>query len=167
MIQVLIAIPIFILVTIIQTAIISNMPLLQGTADIIMLVIIAWALQEPVRTAWYWSLIGGTILGFTSALPLGITIVSYLIITGITLIIRRRIWKIPALVMLAITFIGTLFHQGLSAITLTLLGTTLPILETLELIIMPSILLNILLAIPVFAIVRDLAAWLHPEEVEI
>ena len=165
--QVLIAVPIFILVTIIQTAIVSNMPLLQGTADIALLVIIAWALQEPVRTAWHWSLIGGAMIGFASALPLSITLVSYLSITGITLVIRRRIWKIPVLVMLAITFLGTVFHQGLSAITLTLVGTPLPVLETLQLIILPSIFLNILLAIPIFAIVRDLAIWLHPEEVEI
>jgi len=165
--KVLIAIPVFVLVTIIQTAIVSNMPLLQGTADIVLLVIIAWALQEPVRTAWHWSLIGGTIIGFTSALPLSITLVSYLSITGVTLIIRKRIWKIPVLVMLAITFMGTLFHHGLSALTLSILGTPLPVLETFKLITLPSILLNILLAIPVFAIVRDLAIWLHPEEVEI
>lgn len=165
--QVIIAIPVFVLLTIIQTAIISKMPLLQGTADIVLLAVIAWAIQEPVRTAWQWSLIGGALIGFASALPLSIPIISYLSITGITLAIRRRIWKIPALVMLALTFFGTLFHHGLSAITLSLLGTPLPVLETLQQIIMPSILLNILLAIPVYAVMRDLAIWLHPEEVEI
>ncbi len=165
--QVLIAIPVFILLTIIQSAIISNMPLLQGTADIVLLVVIAWALQEQVRAVWQWSLIAGAMIGFASALPLAVPIVSYLSITGVALLIRRRIWKIPALVMLLLTFFGTFFHHSLSAIILSILGTPLQILETLRLIIMPSMLLNLLLAIPVYAIVRDFAIRLHPEEVEI
>ena len=143
------------------------MPLLQGTADIVLLVIIAWSLQEPVRVAWQWSLIGGAMIGFTSALPLAIPILSYLSIAVIAVLIKRRVWKIPALVMLVITFFGTLINQSFSAITLSFLGTPLPILETLQQIVMPSILLNILLAIPVYAIVRDFAIRIHPEEVEI
>ena len=143
------------------------MPLLQGTADIVMLVVIAWSLQEPVRVAWQWSLIGGAMIGFASALPLAIPILSYLSIAVIAVLIKRRVWKIPALVMMVITFLGTLIHQSFSAITLSFLGTPLPILETLQQIVMPSILLNILLAIPVYAIVRDFAIRIHPEEVEI
>ncbi len=165
--RVLIAVPIFIFLTIIQSAVISNLPLLQGTADIVMLVIIAWSLQEPVLAPWQWSIIGGAMVGFASALPLAIPIISYLSIASIAVLIRRRVWKFPVLIMLVLTFFGTLFHQGVSAITLSFLGTSLPLLDSLQQIIMPSLLLNILLAVPIYAIVRDFTFRIHREEVEI
>ena len=46
--------------------------------------------------------------------------------------------------------------------TLRLTGTPLTILDSLGLFTLPSILLNLLLAIPVFAMMRDLARWVYP-----
>ena len=64
---VLIAIPIMGVLAILQSSLVSRLPLLQGTPDLVMLAIIAWALQKRVQTAWQWSIIGGLVVSFYSA----------------------------------------------------------------------------------------------------
>ncbi len=163
----LIAFPIFAGLVILQGGVISAMPLLQGTADLVLLTIVAWALQERVQAAWQWSLIGGLMVSMLSALPFGVLIGAYLLTTFLALLLRRRVWKAPALAMLAMTFIGTLVVLGASWLARWLSGTLLPLGQVFNLIILPSLLLNLLLAIPAYVMVRDLANWLYPEEIEV
>jgi hypothetical protein len=163
----LIAIPILSFLTILQSAVVSRLSLLQGTADLILLVIIAWALQEPVRAAWQWSIFGGLMVGFVSAIPTILPILTYLFITGVVLLVRRRIWETPILAMFALTLFGSLFNQVVTALILNISGTPLPILDTLQLIILPSVILNLILAAPIYAVIKDLAEWVYPEEIKI
>lgn len=164
---VLLAIPLFIILAIFQSAVVSRLPLLHGTADLLLIVVIAWALQERVRSAWQWALIAGIIIGYTSALNFLIPIIGYMAVTGLALLLRQRIWQVPILAMLGVTFVGTLLINLIAALFLSITGTPLPIFETLNLIILPSVILNLLLAIPIYALVKDLSEWLYPEEIAI
>jgi rod shape-determining protein MreD len=163
----LIAIPIFSILLILQSAVISRIALLHGTADLLLLVVIAWALQKRVETAWHWSIIAGLMFSFVSALPIGVAMLGYLLVTGMTLLLRQRVWQVPILAMLVATFLGTLVTQGLALGALRLTGDPLPILQAFNLITLPSILLNLILAIPAYALLGDLAGWLYPEELEV
>ncbi len=163
----LLAIHLFGLLAIFQSAVVSRLPLLHGTADILLLVVIAWALQERVRRAWQWALIAGLMIGYMSALSIVIPVIGYLAVAGLALLIRQRIWQVPILAMLAVTFAGTLFINMITALFLSIMGTPLPLLDTLNLIILPSVILNLLLAIPIYALVKDLSEWLYPEEIKI
>ena len=163
----LLAIPLFIVLGIFQSAVVSRLPLLHGTADLILLVVIAWALQDRVRAAWQWALIAGLVVGYLSALNMIIPLAGYLLVTGMALLLRQRVWQMPILAMLAVTFIGTLLIDVMTALFLSIAGTPLPILDTLNLIILPSTILNLLLSIPVYALVKDFAEWLYPEEIDL
>ncbi len=162
----LIAVPIFSILVVLQSAIVSQVRLLHGTADITLLTLIAWALQKRVDTAWQWGLIGGLLMSLFSALPFGTLLVGYLITTALALFLRQRIWKAPILSMFAITFLGTLVVHSVSIAARWLTGVPLPVIEAYNFITLPSLLLNLLLAVPVYAIVRDIAGWAYPEEVE-
>ena len=55
----------------------------------------------------------------------------------------------------------------LSFAVLSLSGINLPVGDVLGVLTLPSVLLNMLLAIPVYAVMRDLARWVYPSpEVE-
>ena len=64
--------------------------------------------------------------------------------------------------MFSITFLGTLIVSLFSIVTLRIMGVPLPISDVLGLLTLPSVLLNMLIAIPVFAVMRDLARWVYP-----
>ena len=150
-------------VAIVQSAVLSRMPLLLGIPDLLLLVLVSWALQPRVRSAWLWAAIGGLWLQLTTALPVGVTLAAYLAVTGLALLLRGRIWKAPLLMAFLVTFIGTLIIQVTSALVVSATGNLLPAWDVLNLALLPSLVLNLLLLIPVYALVRDLARWLYPD----
>jgi hypothetical protein len=163
----LIAFPILSLIIIFQSAVVSRIPLLHGTSDLVLLTITAWALQDEVKTAWQWSILGGLFVGFVSAIPVGITVMTYLLITAFALVLRRRVWQIPILAMFVVTAVGTGISHIVSGIFVTLSGASIPILDALNLITLPSLILNLVIAVPVYSLLSDLAEWLHPKEIEL
>ena len=160
------AIPVLLLLTILQTTIASRLPLLLGTADLVLVALVAWALQERVKNAWVWTLIGGVMISFLSALPMYTPLIGYLIITGIARLLQRRVWQTPLLVMFLTTLLGTVITQGLSILVLMASQTPINVFQALQLVMLPSILLNLVLAIPIRAIMVDLAQWAYPVEIQ-
>ena len=167
MLPFLISIPVLSVVVILQTAVLSKMPLLQGSTDLMLLVLIAWALQKQVKTAWFWSLVGGMMVSLVSAMPFGILLGGYLLVTALTLFLRQHIWKVAFLTMLFAVFCGTLIVHSISILARWLTGAPLPVITVFNLITLPSLLLNLLLSLPVYLVMRDLADWLYPEEMEV
>jgi len=164
---ILISVPILGFLLILQSAVLSRIPLLGGTTDLVLLAVIGWALQKRVQTAWHWGIIGGLLVSYVSALPFGIYLLGYLMAVAMALAFRGRVWQVPILAMLITTFFGTMIVHLITLLVLRLLGDPLPLLQTLNLITLPSVLLNLLLAVPFYTLLGDLANWLYPEELEI
>ena len=162
----LIALPFLTIVLILQTAIASRTPLLGGYADLFLLTLAAWALQKETTTAWHWAIIAGVFVGFTSGLPWIIPVLSYLLVVVFARILVHRVWQAPLLAMFSIIFLGTLSTHLLSVLTLTLSGAPIVWSDALGLVTLPSLLLNLLLAIPAYPIMRDLARWMYGIEDE-
>lgn len=163
----IISIPIFIVIVMLQTSIISNTPMLQGSADLILLVIIAWTIQEEVRAYWLWTIVACLLLGFVSESPLYLTLFAYLSLTAIVRYTRRRLWKAPLLSMWSMTLIGTPIVLGITLVGRWLEGAEISLIPALNMIVLPSLLANLLLAAPIYGVVHDLAKWLYPKEIEV
>ena len=163
----LIAFPLLALVVILQSAVVSQMSLLAGYADLMLVILAALALKADAASAWLWAILGGIMVSFVSGMPWPVTMVGYLFVVLLAQILRQRVWQAPLLAMFSVIFLGTLSMNLLATLVLNFLGTPLPFGDSLGLIILPSILLNLLFSIPVYAVVRDLAQWVSPiQEVE-
>ncbi len=158
----LLAISVILLAVVIQSSIVSRIPLLSGTADLPLVMLAAWALQDGVDTMWHWAIAVGLVVGFVSGIPFFVPLLAYLFVVLLARLLQRRVWQTPLLAMFVVCFIGTIFMHVLSLGALRLFGVPLPIGDTLGLLTLPSILLNLLLAVPVYAIMRDLARWMYP-----
>jgi hypothetical protein len=163
----LVAAPVILLAVIIQSAIVSRVYLLSGIADLPLVMLAAWALQDEVNTAWQWAVATGLLVGFVSGIAWFVPVISYLIVVMLAQFLQRRVWQAPLLAMFVITFLGTIVLYLLSFVTLRLSGVPLSVSDTLGLLTLPGVLLNLLLAIPAYAVMRDLSRWVHPSsEVE-
>jgi len=149
----------------IQTGIISRLPLLHGTADLMLLVLLSWVLQERVKAVWFWVLLCGGMVSLVSGLPFFMPVFGYLIVAGLARILRRQVWQVPILAMFVATFVSTLIYHAMSLAVLFVNGTNLPIIDSLTLVTLPSALLNLMLALPVYTVVTDLAHWVSPSEI--
>ena len=160
----LIAIPVLGVLLILQSAVFSQLQLLQGTTDLVLMALIAWAVQKRVESAWYWGIIGGLLVGFASAVPFGAVLLGYLMVVAMAVILKQRVWQWPILAMFVVTFFGTILVHLVIIISLLIAGTPLPFWQSINMITLPSVLLNLLLAAPFYAVFSDLASWLYPEE---
>jgi rod shape-determining protein MreD len=164
---ILIAAPILAVLIMIQSAVLSKVPLLQGTTDLVLVALLAWALQKRVRTAWFWAIMGGLLVGYVSALPFGAIMLGYLLAVGLAVLLKQRVWQVPILAMLVATLFGTLLVNLVVIAALRIADTPLVFWEAINLVTLPSVLLNLLIAIPFYALFSDLASWLYPEPLEI
>lgn len=160
----LIAIPILALALMLQTAVVSRIALLSGAADLILLVLVAWALQEQVDSAWHWAVLAGLLVGFVSAAPPVVPIIGYLLAVLFARFVIRQIWQTPILALFSVTFFSTLVYHFVTYLVLLIAGTPLHFEDVLALIVLPSVFLNLLLSIPVHSLLRDLALWVYPLE---
>jgi cell shape-determining protein MreD len=162
--EILLAIPVLGLASILQTSIIGRITLLNGRADLVLLILAAWSLQERVRSAWIWGVAAGLLVGFISGLPFYIYPVCYIVLVGMGRLLAHRVWQAPLLAMFTVTFMGTLELLMLTYLERSLFAVSLDFNLSFVQIILPSILLNMLLAIPVHALIHGLANRLYPVE---
>ncbi|HSK66045.1 MAG TPA: rod shape-determining protein MreD [Anaerolineales bacterium] len=158
----LIAIPVILLAVILQSAVISRVYLLSGSADLPLVMLTAWALQEEVESSWHWAVALGLMVGFVSAIPGYVPVLSYVIVVWLAEMLQRRVWQAPLLAMFSVTFLGTFLLHILTYVVLRVGGVSMPLEDVLGLLVLPGVLLNLLLAIPVYAIMRDLSRWVYP-----
>jgi rod shape-determining protein MreD len=162
--NILLFLPLLVLAVILQTTIISRLKLLEGNADLIMLLLAAWVLQEQTKGSWVWGLLASFLVGLVSGIPWYIYTISYLIVVGFAQLVKRRIWEAPLLAMFLISAIGTFSVLLLTYVQISLFSTALSFSEVFGEIILPSLLFNLLVAIPVYATISSLAKRLLPLE---
>lgn len=162
----LVAFPVLALAVILQSAIVSRISLLSGYADLVLVVVVAWALQEGVETAWHWAVLAGAMYAVVTGLPWAIPLAGFLVAVLIARALQRRIWQAPLIAMFTVTFLASVFSHLLSYTVLNIIGASMPFGDSFSLVTLPSMLLNLLFAIPVFWLMRDLAQWVTPVEEE-
>ena len=162
--SVILSIPVLSFITVLQSAVVSRLPLNRGTADLMLVVIVAITLQKSVKTAWQWSIVGGLLIDFFSGLPFGLFTTSYLITAGIASLLRERIWRFSFLMQLLVVLSGTIIIHSLSMLVLFLQGSSFQLTTVLQVITLPSIILNFMLSLPIFIIIQDIVQQLNPPE---
>jgi cell shape-determining protein MreD len=160
----IVAFPLLLLAVVLQSSIVSQIKLLSGYADLVMVMLAAWALQKHVKSAWHWAALACALLAFVSIMPWVVLVIGYFAVVYMAQILQKRVWQAPLLAMFSVTFIGTLLLHVLSFIVLRLLGTPFEFADVIGLITLPSLLLNMLFSIPVYTFMRDLARWVYPAE---
>ncbi len=133
----------------------------------ILLVTVAWALQERVKNSWLWGVLGGILVSFISAMPFFAPLIGYTLVVIFARLLRSRIWQVPILAMLTVTVVGTFGMHLIDVVALFINGQGISFEEGLNYVTMPSVLLNILLALPVYVLMADLAKWVYPAEAEV
>ena len=151
---------------ILQTTIFSQARLISGAADLLLLFLIAWSLQEQMKNTWLWTVIAGLLVSLVSAMPFYAPLIGYLGVIAISKLLQRRVWRTPLLAMLIVVILGTFIQLTIYVIVLQITGAPIAWAQSLDSVILPSALLNLIFSLPMYAIVNDLAGRISPLEVE-
>lgn len=151
-------------VALLQITLVTRVSLLQGNADLVLLVMVAWMMQEGNRPDWRWGIPAGIMIGYASALPDAMFWVGYVAAAGICQLLNKRIWQVQLLTVLSATLLGTLVIQLATLLYLWIDARPLPFAESFNQVMLPSMLLNLILVLPVNALISELNKLITPAE---
>lgn len=160
----LIAFPVLGLAVMLQSTIVSQVQLFSGAADLMLLVVAAWALQPQVESGLHWALLAGFFLAFISAMPFFVPVASLLVTVALARVIQRRMVSARWVALLSLVILATLVSHGFAYIGLLIVGTPLALQDVVAFVTLPSMFANLLLCLPVHSLVHDLALWVYPQE---
>lgn len=158
----LLTLPVIILVVFVQLVVVPTIKFSNGHADLVLVFLAAWAMQEKGQPVWLWTLLLSWVINSVSGVPLYIFPITYFFVTGFARLIKSMTWQMPVLNMLFTTLIGSLVSLGGSYVALSLSDYVLPFSVSLNTVILPSTVLNLMLCIPVYLLVTDFHQFLQP-----
>lgn len=162
----LIGIPILMLAVIFQSAVLTRITLLQASGDLVLVLVASWMMHERVKAVWQWALIAAVLMGFVSQVPWWGYLIGYGIVVGFGIALKQRVWRAPLLSLFTMVVLGTVAIQGVNYVVLRLQGIAIDPVQAFNLVLLPGILLNLLLAVPVNGVIREVADLFYPDEVE-
>lgn len=162
--RVAIGIVLLLLAALLQTTLISRIALLQGFSDLVLVVMIAWMLQPGNYTDWKWGVPAGLIIGYISALPDWVPLAGYLAAAATCQLLNQRIWQVKLLTLLSATLLGTLAIHIVTLGYMFLSASPIDAFEALNLITVPTMLLNLILILPINGIMGELVKLLDPAQ---
>ncbi len=152
-----------------QIGVLSHIHLQAGKIDLILLVIVALSLLSRIKLddIVLIGFVSGFIMGFISAEPILLVILYYLGASVLAFVIRTRVWKIPLITMFFCVGVSMFFHLTLfGGYLLLLTDAKIAFSDIFQGVLMPSLMLNIILVIPVYFLVNEIWRWFYPYEEE-
>lgn len=153
------------LLAVLQTSLVSQLRLLEGRPDLVLLAVVAWALTGRGHEAMILGFAGGLFLDAFSAVPLGVSSAALVIVAAAASYSEGQFWGINPIMQLAAVLVGTLIYYGAIMVTLIATGQPLDLQLALGRIVLPGLFVNLILTLPTVQIAEGLHDLLHPPRV--
>ena len=126
----------------------------RGQLSLVMLLVLAWSIRSDLLSGFVWALVGGVLLDLYSATPIGTSSAALMIIVYAANGAAQKLYRMRIVTLLAMTLFATLFLQAYTYFAILLLGLSYDILMVIRLVFIPTIIYNLVGALPIYAIVR-------------
>ena len=133
------------------TPVLSNT---RGQLNLVMLFVICWSVHAELTDCLAWAFVGGIALDLQSILPIGTTSVALIIIAFTFNSIARQLFHVRLIFLVGAIPVATVLLTAYTLLALAIAGHTYDTLAVTRLVLIPTILLNLLAVIPVYAMVR-------------
>jgi rod shape-determining protein MreD len=163
----LIGVPLLSLLAILQSTAISQIRLLDGRPDLMLLAIVAWGLTGRSLEAMILAAIGGIFLDLLSGLPFGFYAIALTIVAFLVSLMEGRFWEAHILMPLGVMLLTSLIYHLLGLLMLPLSGRGISLPFALLRVVLPSTFINLALILPTLQLASGLRDRIFPEEVEI
>lgn len=162
--EIIIGLPILFAAGFIQVSFFGRIRLLGGTTDLVMLCLIAWGINDKSKYSWILVVVGGLFMSYISAMPMNGYLWMYMFLWIVIRFIKMRVWQMPLILMLFATILGTVVLSVGTLLLLFLQNASVNYVEALRQIIVPSLVMNLLLSIPIYAFLNDVISTIYINE---
>jgi len=167
MTSVLLGLPLLAVAAVLQATVLSRVHLLGGTVDLVLLLSLSWTLVGEWQGGPAWGLMGGLCLDLLSGGPLGANALGLVLVAYGASLSEGRFWRSHVLLPLATVLLGTILYHLIYLALLALSGHSVDWAASLADVTLPAVLLNTVLMLPVYHLVRWMHGVTHPAPVRI
>jgi len=153
------------LLAVLQSSLINHLRLLDGRPDLILLAITGWALTGHGRQAMLFGFVGGFALDLFSEVPLGVSSAALVSIGALVSYSEGRFWGVHPLMQLAAVLAASGVFYAAQLASLGIAGHPFDLLLVANRIVLPSLFLNLVLALPTAQAAEALSRFFTPAEV--
>lgn len=151
-----IAIPLLALAAALQSSIIPQIRFSSGQPDLVVLIVLAWAFHADLEEALFWAFTGGILQDLLSIAPLGASVIGLLPTIFVINLIAGQLYNINIILIFGIFLFGTIIQHVGFLMVLAVTGIGIDLIGNIRYVMIPSLLYNLALALPVYWVVRQI-----------
>ena len=163
--SVFLAVPLMVVLTVLQTAVLPYFPLFGVTPSLPFLVALAWGLLRGVNEGVIWAFIAGFFMDLFTAAPVGGLALTYMIAVLAASVINDVLPANRTVIPMLLAAIATIIQQLLYAIFLAIFGYT--VVRVIGISLLPTVLLHSFLILPIYWLLYLLQRVVWPKPVEV
>lgn len=159
-----IILPILMVGMLIQTAVLGNFSLLSGKVDLLLLILISWNIHKDALSNYLWAIFAAVLFTIYSSVPIFLPFGTFLLITYITRKINAVTFHMPIFLLIYSTLIGSAVNYGVYLAQIWLVsGFQADVMGMIWSIVIPSLFLNLIFALPVNSIIKEFVKISDPD----
>ncbi|HML24046.1 MAG TPA: rod shape-determining protein MreD [Aggregatilinea sp.] len=162
-----IGIPILMIAAVLNATVMPEFRIGGGAPDLVLILVVSWALLADVREAMLWSVVGGVLQDWLSVAPLGTSALGLVIVVFAADAVFGQISRNNIIVPPLVAAAGTVVYHLIILSVLWVVGINVPIDRGLSYVTIPAMFYNALLIIPVFRLMGRVSLWLHPRRTRV
>jgi rod shape-determining protein MreD len=154
------SIPILIIAAALQASLIPQIRILSGGPDLVFLLVLAWAINSKLEDGVVWAFAGGIMLDLLSYNPTGTSVLGLLLLVFAISGLGQQVYRIGFITLVGLVLVGTLIHQLVIMLVLSLDGYPIDWTLSLSEVVAPTAFYNLILIWPIYWAVRRLQSRL-------
>lgn len=162
--RIVVGVLLLLVATLLQVTLLTRINLLQGSIDLVLLVMLTWMMQEGNKPDWRWGIPAGLMVGYASALPDWLLLAGYVAAAGVCQLLHTRVWQVRLLTLSTSVLLGTLIIHLVTILFMWVESHPLGFADAFNLVTLPTVLLNLMLLLPVNALISELTKFIAPAE---
>jgi rod shape-determining protein MreD len=155
------------MLAVLQSSLLNRFPFLDGTANLILLASVSWALTGRVTESLVWAFVGGLFLDLLSGAPFGVSSMALVIACYLASLTEGRFWEGHPLAPLGVMAAASLVFFAVTISAVWISGHPIDPALALTQVVLPSTFLNVLLALPAAQLAGRLREAAFPPPVSI
>lgn len=163
--SIILAVPLMLILTVLQTAVLPYFPLFGVTPSLPFLVALSWAVLRGVNEGVVWAFIAGFFMDLFTAAPVGGLALTYMISVLAASLINDRLPTNRFIIPMLLAAIATVIQQLLYAIYLGIFGYS--IVQVIAASFLPTVLLNTFLIMPIYWMLYFIQRAVWPKPIEV
>jgi rod shape-determining protein MreD len=156
------ALPVLMILASLQSSIMPHFRNLSGQPDLVLLLIIVWAVHAPLEEALFWAFVGGLMQDLLSILPMGTSVMAPVLIIFALHGLRGQVYRTNLLFVIGFVIAGILLKQGVIFVVLHLIGNGYDVFDVARYVTLPELFMTLLLLLPVYLVVRLIQRRIYP-----